>query len=226
VQKKLLSSDSTEDSRLYIQIITESANDRTARENSRISDDLVSRAPQYKDVPQSPGFSLITLADDSSGAPLFIEHEDAIISTSSKDNSSIKVSQHPLSILEENSSLMPSNYHGSDTTPPCNSVDPAVPNISELREEIQRHHSYSTNRTATSVSTVSSVRIMAGMTAAGVVRDDTSSLLFGLPKYAASASMPYVNGIMSKLIRLSDLPEYMREVEDPEALLLVSSPGS
>lgn len=64
-----------------------------------------------------------------------------------------------------------------------------------------------------------------GAFAAGIVRDDASADLMGLPKPAPQAGMPYLNGVMSKLIRLSELPEYMRDAENPDEMLFVKSPG-
>ena len=59
---------------------------------------------------------------------------------------------------------------------------------------------------------------------AGIVRDDCSGLR-GLPKHSPHASMPYVNGILSKLIRLSELPEYLRDRRNYEDVIMVPSPG-
>ena len=64
-----------------------------------------------------------------------------------------------------------------------------------------------------------------GTFAAGSVRDDASAELAGLPRSTPQAGMPYVNGILSKLIRLSDLPEYMRDPEAFESILFIPSPG-
>ncbi len=60
---------------------------------------------------------------------------------------------------------------------------------------------------------------------AGIVRDEVAAGLLGLPTHSPHAGMPYVNGILSKLIRLSELPEFMREAENVDNILLAPSPG-
>lgn len=64
--------------------------------------------------------------------------------------------------------------------------------------------------------------------AAGIVRErntDSHQVFLGLPCVAPEAGMPYVPGVISKLIRLSELPEYLRDPEDPNEMLFVLSPG-
>lgn len=69
----------------------------------------------------------------------------------------------------------------------------------------------------------------AGFTAAGIVRErnpDSRQVFLGLPRVAPEAGMPYVPGVISKLIRLNELPEYLRDPEDPNEMLFVLSPGN
>jgi hypothetical protein len=68
----------------------------------------------------------------------------------------------------------------------------------------------------------------APIAAAGIVRErntDARLVFLGLPCVAPEAGMPYVPGVISKLIRLSELPEYLRDPEDPNEMLFVLSPG-
>lgn len=103
-----------------------------------------------------------------------------------------------------------------------------------VNEECSLHshqESKCSTRQESMVSTVASDCFLKGHTgqkavAAGIVRDDAAADLVGLPKPMPQAGMPYVNGIMSKLIRLSELPEYMRDAEDPDSTLFVTSPGA
>jgi hypothetical protein len=63
--------------------------------------------------------------------------------------------------------------------------------------------------------------------AIGVVRFDIASLSAGVPKASKIPTMPYVNGLLTKIIRLNELPHFVRDsrITTLSNAIWVQSPG-